>query len=100
MSGLDEIEAPIEPLQPSAANPRNRALYLAAMGFESGAIGGALLAVLLASILEARCFADRCLMTYFLPCTIIGAVVGVVLALYFAQPAQPEVDDNEKTNRY
>lgn len=100
LSGLDAIETPNEPPQPSAANPRNRALYMAAMGFVSGAIGGALLAVLLASILEARCFADRCLMTYFLPCTIIGSIVGVVLALYFAQPAQTEVADDEKTNRY
>ena len=103
LSGLDVTSEPSD--EPSdeqievVINPRMRAVYFGVTGLVCGCIGGALSAVLLASILASRCYADSCLMAYLLPCSIIGSVGGLALAVYFAQDARMQPPERRKIDQ-
>jgi serine/threonine protein kinase len=94
LSLLDELEKRRDDENETATfdHASARKVYLAVIGFIGGAVGGGLCSVFLASIFAASCFADSCIMSYFLPCIIIGAIVGLAGGLYLART----MDDPDK----
>lgn len=68
----------------TVAAQQSRKIQYGIAGLAGGATGGALFAILLASIFSSSCFADSCVMSYLAPCTLLGAVVGIVGGVYFA----------------
>ncbi len=61
------------------------------LGVLAGAIGGALLSIVVASVVSTACFADSCIFRYLAICSIVGAVIGAVVGVKLAsKPASPD----------
>ena len=92
-------EAPIDASTAGPVNPRFLELIRFTAGLAMGSVGGALCAIFLASVFSPRCFSDSCLMAYLLPCTILGAVTGLAVAIHSARLASevhPTDDDPDR----
>lgn len=87
LSWLDETDEPLQveggppPSTPSAA----QAITYAFLGLLGGAVLGGMLSIMLASILSAECFADKCIFQYLMTCSAIGAIAGVFAGLRIAR---------------
>lgn len=91
LSMLDELEKRHDEEQPAEStfdHASARKVYLAITGLVGGGIGGALCSVFLASVFASSCFADSCIMSYFLPCTLLGAILGLAGGLYYAKASE------------
>jgi serine/threonine protein kinase len=96
LSMLDEIEKQQQENQQAEStfdHASARKVYFAIAGLIGGAVGGALCSVFLASIFASSCFADSCIMSYFLPCTLVGAILGLAGGLYYGKAS----DDPDST---
>lgn len=87
LSWLDEDEegkfrphvAPI-----GAETPWSSLLYFGAIGLGSGAVTGALLSIVLASIFANRCSGDSCIAGYLPVCAGLGAMIGAAIGVRHA----------------
>ncbi|MBS0240846.1 MAG: serine/threonine protein kinase [Proteobacteria bacterium] len=74
---LDEADAPEvdEPKAAPGANTSQIVTYVI-LGLLAGAAAGALVSIILASIISTSCFADSCLFRYLAICASLGALIG------------------------
>lgn len=77
---------------PSDEDPKpgpnlGQAITYGVLGVLAGAIGGALLSIVVASVVSTACFADNCIFRYLAISSIVGAVIGAVVGVKLASQA-------------